>query len=124
MKTFLLYKNRDFDMKQDLHWNEQMLVQDLGLNAVFDAMAQGDEFLYDVAYKVILTSLNDVDEIIYRQDILKDCLKHPSIIRSIYDIAVETLEMRRKIFGASLVAIRLQFCTAQLNLCICMWICL
>ncbi|MCP2239632.1 hypothetical protein PQ689_03825 [Thermoanaerobacterium thermosaccharolyticum] len=79
MKTFLLYKNRDFDMKQDLHWNEQMLVQDLGLNAVFDAMAQGDEFLYDVAYKVILTSLNDIDEILYRQDILRDCLKNPSV---------------------------------------------
>jgi|GEM_PF-3919183 len=45
MKTFLLYKNRDFDMKQDLHWNEQMLVQDLGLNAVFDAMAQGHKVM-------------------------------------------------------------------------------
>lgn len=98
MKTLLLYKNRNFDMNQELPWNEQILVQDLGLNVVIDVMAQGDEFLYDVAYKVILTSLNDVDEIIYRQDILKDCLKHPSIIRSIYDIAVETLENEKKNF--------------------------
>ncbi|MDK2806269.1 MAG: hypothetical protein PWQ94_1433 [Thermoanaerobacterium sp.] len=98
MKTFLLYKNRDFDMKQDLPWNEQMLIQDLGLNAVFDAMAQGDEFLYDVAYKVILTSLNDIDEILYRQDILRDCLKNPSAVRTIYGIAVETIENEKKNF--------------------------
>ncbi|KAA5808386.1 MutS-related protein [Thermoanaerobacterium thermosaccharolyticum] len=98
MKTFLLYKNRDFDMKQELPWNEQMLIQDLGLNAVFDAMAQGDEFLYDVAYKVILTSLNDIDEILYRQDILRDCLKNPSVVRTIYGIAVETIENEKKNF--------------------------
>ncbi|WHE06290.1 DNA mismatch repair protein MutS [Thermoanaerobacterium thermosaccharolyticum] len=98
MKTFLLYKNRVFDMKQELPWNEQMLIQDLGLKAVFDAMAQGDEFLYDVAYKVILTSLNDIDEILYRQDILRDCLKNPSVVRTIYGIAVETLENEKKNF--------------------------
>ncbi|WP_231293826.1 hypothetical protein [Thermoanaerobacterium thermosaccharolyticum] len=79
MKTLLLYKNRNFDMNQELPWNEQILVQDLGLNVVIDVMAQGDEFLYDVAYKVILTSLNDIDEILYRQDILRDCLKNPSV---------------------------------------------
>ncbi len=98
MKTLLLYKNRDFDMKQDLPWNEQMLVQDLGLNVVFDAMAKGDEFLYDVVYKVVLTSLYDIDEILYRQDILRDCLKNPSVVRTIYDIAVETLENEKKNF--------------------------
>jgi DNA mismatch repair ATPase MutS len=85
-------------MKQELPWNEQMLIQDLGLNAVFDAMAQGDEFLYDVAYKVILTSLNDIDEILYRQDILRDCLKNPSVVRTIYGIAVETIENEKKNF--------------------------
>ncbi|SNX54801.1 DNA mismatch repair protein MutS [Thermoanaerobacterium sp. RBIITD] len=98
MKTFLLYKNRDFDMKQELPWNEQMLIQDLGLNVVFDAMAQGDEFLYDVAYRVILTSLNDIDEILYRQDILRDCLKNPYVVRTIYGIAVETIENEKKNF--------------------------
>ena len=38
MKTFLMYKNKDFDINQKLPSNEQDLTQDLELNILFDAM--------------------------------------------------------------------------------------
>jgi hypothetical protein len=50
-------------------------------------MALGDKFLFEVAKKAVLCELsNDLDTLRYRQHILKDCLKNPSIVRAIYHI--------------------------------------
>ncbi|MEW6621966.1 MAG: DNA mismatch repair protein MutS [Bacillota bacterium] len=99
MKAFLMYKDGDFDPQQKLPSNEQALVQDLELNTLFGAMAVNDKFLFDVAKKVILSGLNNsLDTILYRQSILKDCLKNPSIVRDIYHIAVESIQKEKKIY--------------------------
>ena len=97
MKAFLMYKDHDFDLQRKLPSNEQALTQDLELNTLFNAMALGDKFLFEVAKKAVLCGLqNDPDTIQYRQNILKDCLKNSSIARDIYDIAVEAIENKRK----------------------------
>jgi len=96
MQVFYLYQNRDFNLQQKLPWNNEALAQDLELKTLFDTMALGDEFLYEVAMKAIFSGLdNDVDTIIYRQNICKDCFKNPSIARDIYAIAVEAIESRK-----------------------------
>jgi len=72
MQVFYLYQNRDFNLQQKLPWNNEALAQDLELKTLFDTMALGDEFLYEVAMKAIFSGLdNDVDTIIYRQNICK-----------------------------------------------------
>ncbi|MCL4439456.1 MAG: DNA mismatch repair protein MutS, partial [Firmicutes bacterium] len=77
--------------------NEQALIQDLELNTLFNAMALGDKFLFEVVKKAVLSgSNNDLDTMLYRQNILKDCLKNSSIVRYIYDIAVESIESEKK----------------------------
>ncbi|MGA8659613.1 MAG: DNA mismatch repair protein MutS [Chthoniobacterales bacterium] len=97
MKAFLLYKDQDFDPKGKLPWNEPALSQDLELNTLFSAMVLGDQFLLDVAKTAIVSGLNnDVDTILYRQNILKDCLKYPSTVRDLYAIAVEGIESEKK----------------------------
>jgi len=97
MKVFLMFKNKDFDLQAKLPWNEQTITQDLELNTLCNAMASDDEFLLNVVNKVILTGLyNDVDTILYRQNILKDCFKNVSIVKDIYNIAVETIEKKKK----------------------------
>ena len=98
MKAFLLYRDRDFDLAWKLPWNEQALTQDLELTTLFDAMALGDKFIGDVARRVVLLSVHDVDTIRYRQDILSDCVKNPEIVRDLYAIAVEAIERERKVF--------------------------
>jgi DNA mismatch repair ATPase MutS len=96
MKTFLMYRDQDFDLQRSLPWNEQALTQDLELNTLFSAMALGDDFLFDVAKKAVLSSVsNDRDTILYRQNILKDCLKNPSVVREIYDVAVKAIERKK-----------------------------
>jgi DNA mismatch repair ATPase MutS len=95
MKAFLMYRDQDFDLQRNLPWNEQALTQDLELSTLFSAMALGDDLLFDVAEKAVLSSVNDLDTILYRQNILKDCLKNPSVVREIYDVAVETIERKK-----------------------------
>lgn len=96
MRPFLMYKDRDFDLQQNLPWNEQDLTQDLELNILFNAMAGDDEFLFDMARKAILCGLrNDLDTIRYRQNVLEDCLRNPSIVTDIYDIVVESIEKEK-----------------------------
>jgi DNA mismatch repair ATPase MutS len=96
MKAFLMYKDQDFYLQRQLPSNEQALTQDLELNTLFNAMVLGDDFLLEVAKKAVLSGLNDLDTILYRQHILKDCLKNSSIVRDIYTIAVESIENKKK----------------------------
>lgn len=99
MKAFLMYKNRDFNIHEAPPWNEEILVQDLELDTLFSAMASGDEFLFKVSKKVILTAVDNTPEIIlYRQNVLKDCLKNPMIVREIYDIVVEAIDSEKKAY--------------------------
>jgi DNA mismatch repair ATPase MutS len=92
-----MFKDRDFDLQRKLPSNEEALTQDLELNTLFGAMALGDEFLFEVAKKAVLSGLNnDLNTILYRQNILKDCLKNPSIVRDIYDISVKSIEGEKK----------------------------
>jgi len=96
MKAFLMYRDRDFDPKVELPANEPFLTQDLELNTLFYAMGRGDKFLFEISRKAVLAGLKDKDTIIYRQDILKDCLINSSVVKEIYDLARESIEKKKK----------------------------
>lgn len=89
-----MYRDKDFDLKQELPPHAEALTQDLELNRLLEAMAKNDKFLFEVANKAVLLGLTDLDTVIYRQSILKDCLKNTVEISRIYAIATETLESR------------------------------
>ena len=120
MKAFLMYRDRDFDpqlllvrrgketrhrkeppdqslsLQQVLPWNEEALRQDLGLDILFNAMSQGDKFLFEVANVAVLSSLTDLDTIAYRQQILADSLKNAQVVMTMYQIAMDAIEGERK----------------------------
>ncbi len=97
MKALLMYRNRDFDVQQALPWNEPSLTQDLELDTLLHAMAGNDKFLYDVARVALLIGpQNDVDTILYRQEIVKDCLKSPALVRELFDLTGETIEATKR----------------------------
>jgi len=79
--------------------NDAVLTQDLELRTLWDAMAAGDEFLFEMAKRAVLSSLTDPDAIVYRQQVLADCLEHPEVIRQLYQLAVEALENERTTGG-------------------------
>ena len=98
MKVFLMYRDRDFDMKGELPGNEPALTEDLGLDTLFGSMARGDDFLFEVARRAVLSSLTNPQEIGYRQRILEDCLEHAAVIRQMYGLAVEAAVGSKKIY--------------------------
>ncbi|HTR80294.1 MAG TPA: DNA mismatch repair protein MutS [Bacteroidota bacterium] len=101
MKAFLMFRDRDVDLQQKSLPNEQALVQDLELSTLFNAMSNDDKFLFEIAQKTVMSGLSDIGAIRYRQEILKDCMANPSVVKKIYDIAVESLEKQRKSWGYS-----------------------
>ncbi len=98
MKAHLLYPERDFDVQSPRPANESDLTADLALEALLRAMAGGDKFVGDVARKVVLTGLDDPDDIRYRQAILADCVEQPETVRAMYAIAVEAIDRERRVW--------------------------
>lgn len=105
MKAYLMERDRAFAVEGKaavkLPPNAELLAQDLELELLLRAMAQGDEFVLQVARQAILAGTrNDVPTILYRQAVLKDCLVHPEIVKELYAIAVEAIARERKVhFG-------------------------
>ncbi len=102
MKVFLMHRDQDLDMERTLPPGHEALTQDLELDTLMGVMAGGDPLLFDIVGRVILVSLTDPDEIVYRQHALADCLEQPSIVRRMYEIAGEAIESERKVHGSLL----------------------
>jgi hypothetical protein len=51
MKVFLMYPDRDFDLKRPFPVNEPLLSRDLELNTLFNVMALDDELMLQVVKK-------------------------------------------------------------------------
>jgi DNA mismatch repair ATPase MutS len=96
VKSLLLYRDRDFDLETPVPPRAEDVVQDLELEVLCRAMAAGDAFLLNVARKALFSLLTDVDAVLHRQNVLRDCLANPEVVRGLYDLAVETIERERK----------------------------
>ncbi|KPL84586.1 DNA mismatch repair protein MutS [Thermanaerothrix daxensis] len=96
MKAHLMFRDQDFDPLAPLPIHSPDLIHDLELEVLFNAMARGDKFLYEISKAAVLSSLKDVDSVLYRQEILRDCLEHSSVIREIYQILIEAIERKRR----------------------------
>ena len=100
MKAFLMHADRDFALNADLPAHAQSLTQDLELETLLRAMASGDDLIFDVAYRALLLSLRDPEAIVYRQQVLADCLEQPAAVRELYDLAGEALRAERTVWGS------------------------
>jgi DNA mismatch repair ATPase MutS len=99
MKAFLMFRDRDFDLKQPLPANADALVQDLELETLFGAMAAGDPFIHDVSRVAVLSSVQStLEEIVYRQHVMTDALHSPAVLRDIYKLAGEAIDREKKAY--------------------------
>jgi hypothetical protein len=105
MKVRLLHPERDPDLELAIPWQLRDLIDDdLELTRLYKAMAAGDEFLLETAKKVVPLTVTDPDVIVYRQQVLADCLANRAAVQQMYDIAVDGVQVRRKIFLGGLMA--------------------
>jgi MutS domain V len=104
MKAHLLDRECDLDLKRPLPWNAEALTRDLALDTLFKAMARDDEYVFEIVQKVFLSGCgNDVETILYRQNILQDCIIHSAIARDIYAITLEAAATERAFYFGSLM---------------------
>jgi len=114
MNALLMYRNQDLDPDQSLRYyptygdrkvdprerllpHERALIQGLELDTLLGAMADGDEFLFEVAERALLSGLrNDVHTVLYRQHALKDCLRNPTVVQQLYCLAGEAVDGTRR----------------------------
>ena len=86
MKVYLLYPEREW-ANVGRYADDRAIIQDLGLKTLFLAAAkefekedgkiklvrEADVFLEDTMKKVMMVPLRTREEILYRQEILRDC---------------------------------------------------
>lgn len=105
MKVRLLHPDRDLDLAPRLPWRLGDLIDDdLELPRVYRAMAAGDSFLLDIVKKVVPLSVTDPEVIVYRQQVLADCLANHAVVKQLYDLAVDGAEVQRKVFLGGLLS--------------------
>lgn len=75
------------------------MINDLELEHLWGAMSMGDALVYASARTALLTGLETVEQIRYRQDVLSDCLAQPEVVRHIYGLAVQAIAQEHKIWG-------------------------
>ncbi|HUI24497.1 MAG TPA: hypothetical protein VL403_00320, partial [Candidatus Kryptonia bacterium] len=89
MNVRLMHRDRDFlrpeevphphrfgrdDPREKLSLHQRALEQDLELGTLLTAATAGDDFLLEIALRALFSGFgNDVDTVLYRQAILKDC---------------------------------------------------
>ena len=97
MNVYLLYKDREWaGIKK--YYDAKSIVQDLGLKTLYtnagkDVVFENgsvknikdqDAFIYDTMSKVMVAPLVSKDEIVFRQEIIKDCLANEDFIKQLY----------------------------------------
>jgi hypothetical protein len=76
---------------------DDALIQDLRLETVVHAMAGDNEFLALVAMNNLLGAFsNDIQTILYRQEILRDCISNAGVIAAIYNLAMDAVALSNK----------------------------
>jgi len=71
--------------------NEEILIQNLNLHLLFSEMSKNNEILFEIVKSVVLNSLTNPKIILYRQEIVNDCIKNPEAIHRLFSIASKTV---------------------------------
>lgn len=104
MNVNLLYAHNDWTSAKP-YFDWYGMVKDLGLDTLFDAAKQDavvrnskviyteheDPFLAQAMKKVMCVPLNKKEEVLYRQEILKDCIRHEDFAGKLYVLASKVL---------------------------------
>jgi len=101
VRVLLMDPERDFDPGAEPPAHSADLLQDLEVETLLAAMAAGDRFLWDVARAaLVLSPENGTATVLHRQDVLKDGLANPAIVRELYGFATQTIERERRLSWA------------------------
>ncbi len=105
MKAYLLYEDKEW-VNTNSYFDTQSIIQDLGLRILYmmaarEVIKEGDKvkaigapdlWIEETMKRIMMVPLETEKEILYRQELLKDCLKEPEFIIELYRISKEVLK--------------------------------
>lgn len=95
MKAYLMYRNKDFDIKSAPCFGKDTLTADLEMKRIISNMSRGDETIAAACSAALFCPLLSIEEIRYRQETLRDTLSNTEAVRELYNITVETFKRKR-----------------------------
>ena len=95
MYARLMHPDRDFRVEIQLP-NEADLHQDLELDRILDVMGRDYDFVRETCTAALLSPLNSVPEMHFRQAVLRDCLSNPQTFRDLYGLAFSAVRDERQ----------------------------
>lgn len=87
MEPYLLYRDSSTDGKRSYAFPRDV-VKDLNLDIIFKTMAKSDDLIYEKSRRIVLIPLTTPEEILYRQDVIRDLRRHDGILEDLYQCAV------------------------------------
>ncbi len=105
MNVYLLYPDREWMNRNNYH-DAGSIIKDLGLGTLFSAAAKDvvkkdgkvsyiekeNSFLSQTMKKVMMVPLQNQEEILFRQSVLRDCFSRESFVCELYDITTDMLQ--------------------------------
>jgi len=92
-----MFADHDFNPVHEDKPGDGDLIQDLDLSTLWAAAANGDQTIHTAVRTAMLEPLHDPSQIIYRQDVLADCLARPDVIAALYALARDTMHQEHEI---------------------------
>ena len=105
MRVCLLFEDTDRSNREK-YYDTASIAKDLGLKSVFSAASKKliydrngelqktsdpDQYLAETLKAVMMTPLYTKEEIDFRQEMIKDCLAHEDLTRSLYEVSKNML---------------------------------
>lgn len=94
MRSFLLYPDRSAETKKE-ETGVSDVSTDLNLEVIISAMSDGDRTIEEIARAMLSSPMTDRDEILYREEIVKDAFAFPEVFHEMYGLCIDTEERRR-----------------------------
>lgn len=91
MNVRLLYSDRE-DRLADVGINKREISADLNMDIILKFMARNDNYIYKTAKAVMTSPLADKELILYRQEIIADCVKNHDSITELYELISGIIE--------------------------------
>jgi len=104
MQIRLMFRDRDFKSGTITAYGKELLMSDLETGRIISAAAKGDDIVKTAFESALYSPLLKVEEIEYRQAVLRDARAHEETIRSMYQIVDETIRKQNgafRVFSAS-----------------------
>lgn len=103
MNVRLLYMDKNAD-QANAAINRSEIFQDLNLDIILKFMARNDDYIYRTARNVMTNPVVDKELIIYRQEIIADCVRNHDNITQLYELTAGVIaEIERYKEGAKRV---------------------